>query len=225
MVRRSEGYATGATLEMKAGRWLLDIRSAVAPRPRLVLDPRRCALLVVDMLRYFADPAGRCFLPAAAAIVPNVSSLIAAWRRIGAPVLYTRHCHAGPHDLGMLGRFFSDYIRQGEPDSEIVAALAPARGEPVVRKTTYDAFLGTRLESLLRRRKAAQILICGVLTHMCCETTARSAFCRGFEVYMPVDATASSDERLHVNALLGLADSVAVPMSVAEILARCESSR
>ena len=221
MVRRSEGYATSATLERKAGRWLRDVRSAVAPRPRLALDPRRCALLVVDMLRYFADPAGRCFLPAAAAIVPNVSSLIAAWRRIGAPVLYTRHCHAGPHDLGMLGRFFSDYIRQGEPDSEIVAALAPARGEPVVRKTTYDAFLGTRLESLLRRRKAAQILICGVLTHMCCETTARAAFCRGFEVYVPVDAVASSDEEHHLASLLNMADAVAIVTSVEEVRARC----
>jgi isochorismate hydrolase len=56
---------------------------------------------------------------------------------------------------------------------------------------------------------------------MCCETTARSAFCRGFEVYVGADATASSSEERHLQSLLAMADSVAVILGSGEILDRC----
>jgi nicotinamidase-related amidase len=136
-------------------------------------------------------------------------------------VVFTRHGHLGPQDLGMLGRFFSDYIRADEPEAAIVDALAPRPGEDVFRKTTYDAFLGTGLEEVLRGAGVTQVLVTGVLTHMCVETTSRSAFCRGFEVYVPVDAVASSDEEHHLASLLNMADAVAIVTSVEEVRARC----
>ncbi len=217
---RTTRYFTGPR-DVSAATWLAEIRAKVATRPHLRLDPRRCALVVVDMLRYFVHPEGRCFLPSGEAIIPNVAALLQAWRRQGAMVAFSRHGHRGPHDVGMLGRFFSDYIRADEPDAHIVPELAPSPGELVFRKTTYDAFLGTPLEETLRRVGLTQVLLAGVLTHMCVETTARSAFCRGFEVYVPVDATASSDEAHHVSSLLNMADAVAVVMSVEEVLALC----
>jgi len=222
---RSVGYVSKTSIEARAAAWLKTIRGEVAPRPQFALDPRRAALLVIDMLRYFADPDGRCYLPAAGVIVPRLAALLEAWRAAGAVVVFTRHAHAGPQDLGMLGKFFSDYIRLGEPDAEIVAALAPLPGEPVLRKTTYDAFQGTELAEILAGRGAEQVVVTGVLTHMCCDTTARAAFCRGYEVYMPVDGTASTTEKRHVNALSNLADSVAIVTSVAELIARCRMSR
>jgi nicotinamidase-related amidase len=170
------------------------------------------------MLRYFADPAGRCYLPAASAVVPRIAALLRAFREAGGLVVFTRHGHRGAGDLGMLGKFFSDYIREGEPDAAIVPALKPAPGEPVVRKTTYDAFLGTPLEETLLEYEIEQVVVTGVLTHMCCETTARAAFCRGFEVYVPVDAVASSSEERHLGSLLSMADAVAVVTSTAEVL-------
>jgi bifunctional isochorismate lyase/aryl carrier protein len=225
MVRRAKGYVEPEDLDRQSARWLAEIRRSVAPRPRLVLHPEKCGLLVVDMLCYFASPEGRCYLPAAAAMTPRLAALIEAWHRRGGGVFFTRHCHEGPHDLGMLGRFFSDHIRCGEPDSEIIPELPRRPDDPVVRKTTYDAFLWTELEGLLRQRALEQVLVTGVLTHLCCETTARAAFCRGFEVYVAVDATASSEERLHFGSLLGLADGVAVILSTREILDRCGEPR
>lgn len=218
---RTDAYVTAETLPGRTRAWLRRVRRAVPPRPHLQIEPRRAALLVIDMVRYFADPAGRCFLPAALAIQGRIAALLAAWRGFGGTVVFTRHGHEGPHDLGMLGRFFSDHIRAGKPESEIVPALAPAPGEAVLRKTTYDAFLGTPLEPLLRERGASQVVVSGVLTHMCCETTARSAFCRGFEVYAPADALAASDEQRHVASLLSMADAVAIVLSAAEVIARC----
>ncbi|MFC1540391.1 cysteine hydrolase, partial [Gemmatimonadota bacterium] len=86
-------------------------------------------------------------------------------------------------------------------------------------KNTYDAFLDTPLQLVLEEKGIEQVLVTGVLTHMCCETTARSAFCRGFEVYVAVDAMASKSEEHHLGSLHSMADSVAVMMSTREILA------
>lgn len=172
----------------------------------------------MDMNVYFATPAGRSYLPMTEQIIPNLNLLIDYWRTVGAAVIFTRHGHEGEHDLGMLGRFFSDYIRVDEPESEIIPELSPHDHETVIQKKTYDAFLGTLLNSILEEKEIDQVLVTGVLTHMCCETTARSAFCRGFEVYVAVDAMASSSEERHLGSLLSMADSVAVMMSTAEIL-------
>ena len=218
---RTAAYFTEANADAKSREWLSRVRGGAAPRPGLVLDPANAALLVVDMLVYFAAPEGRCFLPAAIPATARIRAILDAWRARGGLVAFTRHSHEGPHDLGMLGRFFSDHIRRGEPDAEIVPALAPRGGEPVLQKTTYDAFLGTGLEELLRGRGVSQVVVSGVLTHMCVETTARAAFCRGFEVYVPIDATASSSEARHVASLEAMADAVAIPMSAAEVIARC----
>jgi nicotinamidase-related amidase len=221
MVKRSSEYATPATLADRCAEWLFSVRSSVPSRPHLSIDTARCCLLVIDMLHYFAHPAGRCYLPATQAIVPRIKALLDVWRRLEALVVFTQHCHDGEHDLGMLGRFFSDYIRAGTIDAEFLDALAPHEGEAVIRKTTYDGFMGTSLDEILHDKRIDQILVTGVLTHMCCETTARSAFCRGFEVYVAADATASSSEERHLCSLGSMADSVAVIMSVEEILERC----
>jgi nicotinamidase-related amidase len=222
---RTASYVNIGSLEQKTTRWLDQVRDSVPERSYLLIDPSRCALLVIDMVQYFADPAGRCFLPATEAIRDRIGLLLEAWRGQGSSVVFTRHGHRGDHDLGMLGRFFSDYIRAEEPESEIIDALAPQPDEVVFRKTTYDAFLNTPLESLLTERGITQVLITGVLTHMCCETTARAAFCRGFEVYVPADATASHCEERHLGSLSAMADSVAVILSTEEILRRCETSK
>jgi nicotinamidase-related amidase len=218
---RTAAYFTEENAAAKSAEWLARVRASCAPRPQLTLDPERAALLVVDMLVYFAAPEGRCFLPASVPAARRIRAVLDAWRATEELIVFTRHAHEGAHDLGTLGRFFSDHIRLGEPDAEIIPALAPAAGEPSLRKTTYDAFLGTGLEELLRDRGVSQVVVTGVLTHMCVETTARAAFCRGFEVYVPVDATASSSEVRHVSSLEAMADAVAIPMSAEEVAAAC----
>jgi isochorismate hydrolase len=124
----------------------------------------------------------------------------------------------------MFDKFYSDFIRVDEPDAQITSSLAPRPGEPVLLKNTYDAFLHTDLEEILKQSGATQIVLCGVLTHMCCETTARSAFCRGFEVYLPVDALATTLENRHVASLKSMADAVGVPLCVAAVEDACRAA-
>lgn len=218
---RDEAYITAKTLDGRTHGWLERIRRGVRPRDHLVPAPGRCALLVIDMLAYFAAPEGRCFLPAAGVIAPRIRRLLDHWRAGGWPVAFTLHGHQGNEDLGMLGRFFSDYIRAGEPQARVIPELEPHPGDLLVPKTTYDAFHGTDLEQALRDRGADQVLITGVLTHMCCETTARTAFCRGFEVHLAADAIATTTEERHLHSLAGMAESVAVVWSSDEVLERC----
>ncbi len=221
MVMRDDAYVTPETLTRATAAWLRRVREATYPRPHLSVCPDKCALLVIDMLHYFAAPEGRCYLPAASAVIPNIAALLECWRTHSWPVLFTRHCHTGEGDLGMLGKFFSDYIHAGTEDADIIPALQPRDDELSLEKTTYDAFLNTPLEEELRTRGVQQVLITGVLTHMCCETTARSAFCRGFEVYVAADGTASTTEERHLQSLLGMAEAVAVVLSTEEIQSGC----
>jgi bifunctional isochorismate lyase / aryl carrier protein len=215
---RSEPYVTPETIDRMTGKWLAEVEGSTRPRPWLRIDPPRCALLVTDMQRHFASPGGRAHLPATEAVIPRIALLLGEWRRRGAPVAFTLHCHGEKDDLGMLGRFFKDHIRCGEEDSLIISELSPALGEPVFTKSTYDAFHGTGLEEHLRGAGARQVLVAGVLTQLCCETTARAAFVRGFEVYVAADATATSTEALHLGSLMGLASGIAVITDSASIL-------
>ncbi len=206
----TEPFVTPGNIDDKLSEWMAQIERYTHPRPHLVLKPEKCALLVVDMLHYFADPDGRVYLPSTAAIIPRIALLLKHWRMIGGTVVFTRHCHSGSDALGMLGKFFSDYIRCGKKESEIIPELSPLPGEQVFRKNTYDAFYNTDLDEFLANRSVEQVLVTGVLTQMCCETTARSAFVRGYEVYIPADAQATSSEELHIGSLQNLASGFAV---------------
>ena len=207
---RSTEFTTPENIDSKVEEWLAVLQPYIRSRPRLVLEPGRCALIVVDMLGYFAHPRGRAYLPSSEAVIPCIARLLRKWRDEGGTVVFTRHCHRGPEDLGMLGKFFEDYIRCDERDSEIITGLLPRRGERVFRKNTYDGFHGTGLDGYLRSEGLDQVLITGVLTQMCCETTARSAVVRGYEVYVPVDALTTTTEELHLGSLRSLASTFAV---------------
>jgi isochorismate hydrolase len=102
--------------------------------------------------------------------------------------------------------------------SGISPALRVERGDAVVRKTRYDAFTGTDLEGVLRRRGVRSVLITGVMTHLCCETTAREAFVRDFKVFFVVDGTATQTEDLHVASLKTLTDGFAIPVTTRGVL-------
>ncbi len=215
---RAERYVVPGTIQAKSDEWLGHIRGIVRPRSDLILKPEKCALLIIDMVRYFAHPGGRGYLPASDAVTPRIAALLHLWRSLGGLVIFTRHCHMNADDLGMLGKFYTDHINCDERDSHLIGELSPLKDERVFRKDTYDSFYGTGLEEYLRASGIEQVLVTGVLTQLCCETAARSAFVRGFEVYLAADAMATTTEELHLGSLLGLASGFAVIGDTAEIL-------
>ena len=190
-----------------AARWGKLLRPWIRRKP--LPDLRRAALLIVDLEHAFADPRGEAFLPASRAILPNVLALRDAFRAAGLPVAFTRHAHRPDECRGTMSRHWRWLIREGTSQAELIPELAPRRGEPVLRKAQYSAFHGTGLGRWLRRHDVRTLVVTGVMTHLCVETTSREAFGRELDVVVPLDACASSDETLHLGALRGLANGFA----------------
>jgi isochorismate hydrolase len=88
----------------------------------------------------------------------------------------------------------------------------------LIYKDSYDAFYMTELEDILKAKSADQLIISGVMTHLCCETTARSGFVRGYEIVMVEDCLWDKDEWYHYASLKNLAHGFAVVSTSQEIV-------
>lgn len=180
------------------------------------LDPAHATLLVLDMQDYFLEPSAHAFVPSAPAIIPGIRKLISAFNRHGRPVIFTRHVNTGS-DAGAMATWWGELITEDNPASALTGQLDATKGT-ILNKTQYDAFYDTGLERALNASTSQQVVICGVMTHLCCETTARSAFVRGFDVFFAIDGTATYNEEFHIATLLNLSHGAAVPMLVDEIV-------
>jgi isochorismate hydrolase len=208
-----QAYFTSKTIEMQAKTFL----EQVLRRREVDLRKRKTALLVLDMQEYFLDPDSHAYVPSGPAILPNVVGLVSAFKARDLPVVFTQHLNH-PEDAGMLAEWWHDLITPEHPLAGLSKRL-DLEGAEVLRKTQYDAFHQTDLEARLVKQGVTDLVICGVMTHLCCETTARAAFVRGFRVWFTVDGTASYNAEFHLGALRGLAHGFAVPVLTSEVLA------
>ena len=173
-------------------------------------DPGRTALLMIDFQRDFVDPGG--FGEALGNDVSLLRKAIAPTRRVleaargkGLLVVHTREGHRpdltdlprskklrgrlknGIGDPGPMGRI----LVRGERGHGIVDELLPLPAEPVVDKPGKGAFYATDLDSLLRNRGIGQLVVCGVTTEVCVNTTVREANDRGYDCLVLEDCVGS----------------------------------
>lgn len=184
-------------------------------RDNFKIQKDKAALLVIDMQRHFCDPDSSFFVPHSDKLAEKLKSLVDCFYQRHRPIIFTRHIDSNHKDNLML-RWWSERIRKEDPMSEIVDVLEPDRGTPII-KNQYDGFLNTDLEKTLREKGVSQVVICGVLTNLCCETTARSAFMRGFEVYFVKDGTATFHQTMHEASLLNLSYGFAVLTTIKDV--------
>jgi nicotinamidase-related amidase len=148
-------------------------------RPQIVFRPDKAALLVIDMQKVFASPEGSTFLPMSVPVCERLAELVEACRQRRVPVIFTRHVHVHPQlDGGAMARWWSSLILEGTEEAELVETLRPWEDERVIVKCRYSAFAGTPLEMILRSLNVEDLIVGGVMTNLCCETTARDAFNR-----------------------------------------------
>ncbi len=139
------------------------------------------ALIIIDVQEAFDEPRwGRRNNPDAEA---NVARLLGAWREARRPVVHVRHLNLTP----------GSSFHPDAPGSRIKAVVRPVEGEPVIEKSVNSAFIGTDLEERLRRGGVTSVVITGLTTNHCVETTARMAGNLGFDTYFVSDATATFD--------------------------------
>ena len=197
---------------------MLDSVRALRDRHPSSFSPATSALLVLDMQKYFLDPDSHAYIPSASAIIPNILKLCDSFKKAGAPVYFTRHVNTAIN-AGRMADWWSDLLNDENPGSPIVDELSGhLHDSSMFVKSQYDAFHGTSLESELRFSEVKQVVITGVMTHLCCETTARSAFLRGFEVFFAMDGTATYNRKFHDATLLNLSHGFAHPVLCQEIL-------
>jgi biuret amidohydrolase len=174
------------------------------------LEPKKSALIVIDMQRDFVEPGGfgetlGNDVTRLQAIIPATAALIAGFRKAGLTIVHTRECHrpdlsdcppakkdrGNPKlrigDPGPMGRI----LISGEPGADIVPELYPVEGEIILDKPGKGAFYATPLGDMLKERGVTQLVFAGVTTEVCVQTTMREANDRGYECLLAEDATES----------------------------------
>jgi len=139
------------------------------------------ALIIIDVQEAFDEP--RRGQRNNRDTEANVARLLGAWREAGRPLVHVRHLNRTP----------GSSFHPDAPGSRIKAVVRPLEGEPVIEKVVNSAFIGTDLEERLRRGGVTSVVITGLTTNHCVETTARMAGNLGFVTYVVSDATATFD--------------------------------
>jgi nicotinamidase-related amidase len=164
------------------------------------LSPEKCALLIIDMQRDFLEPGGfgemlgNDVSQLRRTIEPN-KALLSGWRAAGMSVIHTREGHRPDlsdlppakkvrgkgvkaiGDEGPMGRI----LIRGEAGHDIIPELYPLPTEPVIDKPGKGAFFATDLHAILQNRGITQLVVTGVTTEVCVNTTVREANDRGYE--------------------------------------------
>jgi nicotinamidase-related amidase len=122
-----------------------------------------------------------------------------------------------------MGWWWKGMCLEGTPESEVHAELRPEPGEKVILKHRYSAFYNTDLETVLRCLEVEDLVIAGVMTNMCCESTARDAYYRDFRVHIPADGTGSINEEMHLASLFNLAFGFVGVTTTAELVQQIET--
>lgn len=197
-------YVTSDSLEEKTEYWLKKIKRF--NQHRMQLNREKSALIVVDMQKFFLDPVSPTFTCGGLAILPTLKRLIQAFREANRPVIYTCHVHHPDQiDAGIMGWWWEGMCVEGSVESKVHEDIEPLPNEKVIYKHRYSAFYNTDLETVLRCLKVEDLVISGIMTNLCCESTARDAYYRDFRVFFLADSTGSINEEMHLASLLNLA--------------------
>ncbi|MCK4322005.1 cysteine hydrolase [candidate division WOR-3 bacterium] len=212
-----EAYVTPDTIEEKAKLWLKKIEPF--NRHRMRLNKERSALLVIDMQCFFLNLDSPTFTCGGIAILPAVKQLIDAFREEDRPIIFTRHTHHPDNlDAGIMEWWWGGMCLEGSPESEVHHDIVPFPHEKVIQKHRYSAFYNTDLETILRCLKIEDIVISGIMTNLCCESTARDAYYRDYRTFFLADATGTINEEMHLASLLNIAFGFAFVTTKNEII-------
>lgn len=142
---------------------------------------KNTALLVIDVQKGLTD----WHKSRAEALLDMIRTLLARARQSGTEVIFVRHNEDDPEGLFL-----------GSPQWEIHGAIAPLEGERIFDKRYSSAFKDTRLDEYLKEREIDTLVVCGMQTEYCVDATVKSAFEKGYRVYIPQGGTATYDTRL-----------------------------
>lgn len=169
----------------------------------------------------------RVFAEMTTSAAPNIAKLIAHFQSKSLPRIFTQHGHTKeeltpPYKNQLVRKWGPNgSIAIGSKDWELQPEIASQTpGCPVVGKNTYDAFINTNLQDLLSEKKVERVVVCGVMTDCCCDTSARSAFNRGYETWLVDDACGTASETQHKATMKGFGFAFGDVIKTAEVIKR-----
>jgi len=178
---------------------------------KAMVDPTHAALLVIDMQSYFR----RIVRP----ILKNLLRVIETCRQKDVPVVFTQHGHTDPgSDGGVLAQWWGQVILHGTTDWKFLPEIKIESKDKILPKKRYSAFYETDLESFLQSKRIRDLIISGVMTNLCCETTARDAFMRDYRVFFLIDGTATGRGEYHLATLKNLGFGFAYLITCDELI-------
>lgn len=195
------------------------------------IDPDRTALLVIDMQNFFLHRDYPLAVSEGRAIISNIQRAVEAARLSGMAVVWTRHTFSSeaPYMLPAWERegraqrtaLVKEHLSPGANGHHIVSDFYPAPGELVLNKYRFSAFLpnSSNLHAWLAQAQRNSVVITGVLSNVCCESTARDAMMLDYQVLFLSDATAARTQAEHQATLLNLERNFADVRSTASYLA------
>lgn len=194
------------------------------------------ALVVVDMQNGFCHSDGsvdRIGLPAAnlqPAVAP-CRQLVAAARQAGVPIIYTRYVYRPDYtDGGVMVHELIPDLKQGQClkagtwDADVIDELAPQASDYVIDKNRPSAFYATGLEPVLKGLAIEDLVVCGVTTNCCVETTVRDASQRDYHTFVVGDAVAEYEQDRHEAALKSMGMLFARVVAVDDVLGAWSAS-
>ncbi len=196
------------------------------------LDPRRTALVIIDMQELFCAPGAPAEVPGSRDIVEPINALTEQLRKIGVPVIWVLHANSQSGGRSDWELFFN-YIVADEVREKTKQSLEPGRqqvwsgltvdaADTKVIKNRYSALIpgSSSLERLLRSLDIDTVLVAGTKTNICCEATARDAMMLDFKVVMVSDCCAALSDDEHRAALENMIQQFGDVMTGDEVLER-----
>ncbi len=178
---------------------------------KAVIDPKHAALLVIDLQNFFHQ----IIQP----ILGNILQVIQSCRKENVPILFTQHGHTKQgSDGGVLGEWWGELIIDATEDWKFISEMSLDPRDKVIPKKRYSAFFETDLDTTLRSRGIQDLIVSGVMTNLCCETTARDAFMRDYRVFFLIDGTATGRGELHLATLMNLGFGFAYLITCDELI-------
>jgi ureidoacrylate peracid hydrolase len=191
-----------------------------------LIAPAKTAVIVVDVQNDFcaAEGAlGKAGAPTAAAMemIPNLQRLLAGARAAGAPVIFIQTIHEAATDSSAwtwrMAGSVGNCCRKNTWGAEFTD-VGPVGDEPVVIKHRYSAFINTRLESVLRTLKVENLIMTGVSTNVCVESTARQGYMLDYNIVFLSDCTAAYSQEEHEGALYNMRSHFGVVATADDVI-------
>jgi ureidoacrylate peracid hydrolase len=194
--------------------------------------PAKSAVIIVDVQNDFcrAEGAlGKAGAPTAAAMemIPHLQRLLAGARAANAPVIFIQTIHENVTDSDAwtwrMAGTVGGCCRKNTWGAEFTE-VAPLPDEPVVVKHRYSAFINTRLDSVLRTLKIENLIMTGVSTNVCVESTARQGYMLDYNIVFLSDCTAAYSQEEHDGALYNMRAHFGVVATADEVIAQWKTA-